>query len=204
MSARREHVVAIILAAGASRRMGRPKQLLPVAGRPLVQHAVDAAAGAAVDEIVIVLGHEAEAVRAAVALPGNARVVVNGDHAAGQSTSLASGLAAAGPEAAAAVVLLGDQPEVTSALIDDVVAAFFAGTAPVVRPVWRDSAGGTRPGHPVVLTRSVWSAVAAVGGDRGARVLFETHPEWVRELPMVGDPPADIDDLGDYQRAVGG
>lgn len=203
MSPRSAPVAAIVLAAGSSRRMGQPKQLLPIAGRPLLQHVLDAAAAAAVDEIIVVLGHEAAAIRAAVRLPANARVAVNERHAAGQGTSLACGLAAARGDATAAVVLLGDQPHVTSALVDEVLAAFFAGMAAVVRPVWHDAHGAKRPGHPVVLARAIWPAVAELVGDGGARVLFEAHPEWVHELPMAGHPPDDIDDLADYRRVAG-
>jgi molybdenum cofactor cytidylyltransferase len=204
MSMRSVPVSAIVLAAGSSRRMGRPKLLLPLAGRPLLQHALDAAAGAAVGEIVLVLGHEAEAIRAAIMLPPNTCVVINAEHQAGQSTSLARGLTAVNDDAGAVVVLLGDQPRVTSALIDQVLSAYVTGTTAIVRPVWRDADGGHRPGHPVVLARTVWPAVALLSGDRGARTLFATHPEWVQELPMAGDPPADIDDHEDYQRAGGG
>ncbi len=199
-------VVGVVLAAGSSRRMGEAKQLLPLAGRPLLQHVLDAAAGAELDAIVLVLGHEADAVRAAVRLPANARAVVNAGHAAGQSSSLACGLAvaAASVDAAAALVLLGDQPQVTSRIIADVVAAFRCGRAPVVRPVWTAADGAKRPGHPVVLARAVWPAVAALSGDQGARVLLEQHPEWVHELPMAGPPLADIDDRAEYLRVTGG
>jgi molybdenum cofactor cytidylyltransferase len=204
MSARAERMVGVILAAGASTRMGEPKQLLPLAGRALLQHAVDAAGGAALAEIVVVLGYAADEVRAAVTLPAHARIVVNERWIEGQSASLACGLAAAGPDATAAVVLLGDQPHVTSALIDAVVAAFARADAPIVRPVWTSDDRTPQPGHPVVLARSVWASVATITGDRGARALFETHPEWVREVAMPGAPLADIDDRADYRRAVGG
>ncbi len=204
MSARQAGSVAILLAAGASRRMGRPKLLLPVAGRPLLQHAIDAAAASLVAEIVVVLGHEAEAVRRAVALPLAARIVVNADYAAGQGTSLACGLAAAAVDAAVAIVLLGDQPHVTSALVDIVLAAYRAGDAPIVRPVWRAGDGSPRPGHPVALGRAVWPEVAALTGDEGARALCARHPAWVHELAMDGEPLPDIDDPDDYRRAVGG
>ncbi len=204
MTAGATGVIGIVLAAGSSRRMGEPKQLLPLAGRPLLQHVLDAAAAAALDAIILVLGHEAEAVRAAVTLPPHARSVVNPRYADGQSSSLACGLAAAGADVAAAVVLLGDQPEVGSAVIDHVVRAFRAGPAPIVRPIWTAADGNRQPGHPVVLGRAVWPAVAALSGDRGARDLFTRHPEWVRELPMAGAPLMDIDDRTAYRRATGG
>lgn len=197
-------VVGIVLAAGASRRMGQPKQLLPLDGRPLLQHVIDAAAASRLGEIVVVLGHEAAAVRQAIRLPARARLVVNDRYADGQSGSLACGLAAAGSDPVAAAVLLGDQPRVGPTLIDTILAAFLAGTSAAVRPVWRDRSDRARPGHPVVLARRVWADVARLTGDRGARALFETHPDWVRELAIAGDPPADIDEPCDYRQMASG
>jgi molybdenum cofactor cytidylyltransferase len=203
-------VAAVVLAAGSSRRMGQPKQLLPWHGRPLLQHVLDVAAASAVGEIVLVLGHEADGVRAAIELPARGRIVVNERHAEGQGTSLACGVAALGADAVAAhgadavAVLLGDQPGVSSALVDAVVAAFLAGDAAAVRPVWRGADGTQQPGHPVVLARRVWPEVAALTGDRGARDLFAEHPDWLCELAMAGDAPTDIDDPADYRRAASG
>ena len=203
MSLPAPRLVGIILAAGASRRMGRPKQLLALAGRPLLQHVVDAANGSVLTELVLVLGHAATEIRVALVVPPRCRVVVNPDHAAGQSTSLASGLAAVDAGAAAVVVLLGDQPGVTSALVDRVGERFLTGDAPAVRPVWRTAGGVPRPGHPVVLARRLWPALAGLAGDQGARVLFDAHPEWMCELEIAGDPPPDVDDLDDYRRVLG-
>jgi molybdenum cofactor cytidylyltransferase len=185
--------------------MGRPKLVLPVAGRPLLQHAIDAAAASSAAEIVVVLGSDADVVRTAVAVPLRARIVVNDAAvAAGQSSSLACGLAAASADATVAVVLLGDQPHVTSAVVDAVLGACAQTDAPVVRPVWRAADGSPHPGHPVALARTVWPQVTAITGDRGARAIFADHPQWVHELAMDGEPPADIDDPDDYRRAVGG
>lgn len=194
-------VAGLVLAAGASRRMGRPKQLLPLAGRPLLQHVLDAAAGSRLGEIVVVLGHEAEAVAAAVRLPARARVVRNPEYAEGQSTSLRRGLVATAEDAVAVAVLLGDQPEITSDVIDAVVAAFEEGGARAARPVWRDAEGRARPGHPVVLGRELWPTLMELDGDRGARELFAGQPQWLREVAMAGVPPADVDDDEDYRRA---
>ncbi len=195
-------VAGVVLAAGSSRRMGRPKQLLPLRGRPVLQHVLDACAASRLGEIVVVLGHEAEAIRGAVTLPERARVVVNARHAQGQGGSLACGLGALGDAPLAAAVLLGDQPDVDAALIDRVVGAFRAGIDTAVRPVWRDGGGVETPGHPVVLARRAWPELAALAADAGARELFRRHPDWVRALPMAGAAPSDIDDAADYRRAT--
>jgi CTP:molybdopterin cytidylyltransferase MocA len=152
----RAFLSGVVLAAGASARMGRPKTLLPFAGRPLLQHAVDAVAGSRLDELVLVLGAEAEAVRAALALPRALRVVALADASAGLSASLRAGLAAADPRADAGAVLLGDQPGVDAALVDRVADAFLAGGRPAARPFFRDARGRRVPGHPVLLARRLW------------------------------------------------
>lgn len=198
-------VAGIVLAAGGSRRLGRPKQLLALRGRPMVQHVLDAAEASALGEIVVVLGHAATEVRSAIRLPARARCVVNGDWAAGQSTSLACGLAAIAADAEAALVLLGDQPAVTDALIDRLLALWRAQPEPpALRPCWRERDGTIVPGHPVVLGRVLWPAAARLDGDRGARALFAAHPEWLREVELEGPPPLDVDDEDDYRRTVEG
>ncbi len=197
-------IAGIILAAGASTRMGQPKLQLPLGDRPLLQHVLDAVAGSCLAEIVLVLGADAEAIARAVRLPVKppTRVIVNDDSASGQSGSLRAGLAAVDPRAVAIAVLLGDQPEVTAAVIDRVAGALFAGGGPVARPVYRTSAGTIVPGHPVCFARAVWPALAALGGDEGARALLRAHPEWLVEAPIEGDPPPDVDTAADYRDAV--
>ena len=103
-------ISALVLAAGEGTRFGGTKQLEILRDKPLVQHAVDAASGGGVDEIVVVLGHDALRVRDALDLPEGARFVVNERYADGQSTSLAAGLRALDPQTEGAVVLLADQP----------------------------------------------------------------------------------------------
>jgi len=198
---RRERVAGVVLAAGRSTRMGRPKLALPLAGRPLVRHAVDAALAAGLAEVVVVLGADAAAVGGALAgADERVRVVVNPRPESGQGTSLRCGLAALGAAVDGAAVLLGDQPAVGARLIAAVVAAFRAGSAPIVRPVYGD---GT-PGHPVVLAREVWPAAAALRGDEGARALLAAHPDWLAAVAIDGPPPADVDTPDDYTRALRG
>jgi molybdenum cofactor cytidylyltransferase len=200
--ASRPFLSGVILAAGSSTRMGRLKQLLPLQGRPLLQHVVDAAAASCLDEIIVVVGHCAEAVRAALAWPDRVQIVVNPDYAAGQSTSLRVGVRAASVRAAAIAVLLGDQPEVTAALIDAVAAAFVDSRAGVARPIYSTPDGRRIPGHPVFLARRVWPDVDALRGDQGARALLQAHPEWLLELPIAGDAPQDIDTWDEYRNGL--
>lgn len=188
----------LILAAGKSSRMGRPKQLLRLRGRPLLQHVIDSAAGSRLDEIVLVLGHEADQIRPGIEVPPRMRVVINADFAAGQSSSLRLGLRNADSRAGAAAILLGDQPHVSSDLINRVLDAFAADPAPFLRPVFVAS-NGRIPGHPVILARSVWPEIMRLSGDEGARSVMSAHPEWVRELTIEGDAPTDIDTPADYE-----
>jgi molybdenum cofactor cytidylyltransferase len=195
----------IILAAGTSSRMGRPKQLLPLRGHPLLQRVLDEAIASRLDEIVLVLGHRAEEVREALALPEGRRVraVVNADWARGQSTSLRLALRRASPTAAAAAILLGDQPGVEAALIDRVARAFLDAGLPAARPVYSGADGSRVPGHPVLLARRIWSEVDKLGGDEGARALLAARADWLLQIPVEGEPPADIDTWEDYRRAGG-
>ncbi|MDE3112059.1 MAG: nucleotidyltransferase family protein [Chloroflexota bacterium] len=186
-------VAAVVLAAGASSRFGGHKLLAPLDGLPLLQHVLDAANGAAVDEVVVVLGHAADEVRASVRL-GRARVVVNADHALGQSTSLRAGIAAV-PAADAAVVLLGDQPRVTPALVDALVARQEATGAAAVISSWNG-----RHSPPTLLRRELWPALSTITGDVGARELLAGRRDDVAVLevtPVLGglddvDSPDDL------------
>jgi nicotine blue oxidoreductase len=176
--------------------MGRPKQLLELEGRPLLQHVIDSAAVTLMD-VVVVLGHAADEVVSVLRLPPGVTVVVNPRYAEGQSTSLQAGLARMPESAAAAVVLLGDQPEVRADAIRAVVRAQAEGDAVVLRAAY-----GGRPSHPVVLARAVWPEVAALGGDAGARALIAAHAGGVALVEVGGVPPEDIDTPEDLERLL--
>jgi len=188
-------ISAIVLAAGEGRRFGGTKQLEVVRGKPLVQHAVDAATAAGVDESVVVLGHDAERVGAALALPPNARVVVNERYAEGQSTSLAEGLRALDPSSEAAVVVLADQPGIEARHIASLVTVYRDEAPEVLRIRFRDAPG------PAIIARAVWPEAMALTGDTGARNLFDADPERVRWLAFDEDAPVDIDVRDDLERA---
>jgi molybdenum cofactor cytidylyltransferase len=188
-------ISAVVLAAGEATRFGRTKQVEVVRGKPLVQHAVDAAVEAGLDEILVVLGHDAEVVEGAVRLPSRGRVVPNPMFASGIASSLAAGLRAADGASDAAVVLLADQPGVTASHVRMLVDAFEHRASPIVRLRFRSGPG------PALLSRSVWAEAEALGGDDGARVLMQRHPGWVEDVDVGGEAPVDVDEPSDLERA---
>lgn len=191
----RQPIAAIILAAGASTRMGRPKQLLDWGGRPLVRLAAEQALAARLDEVLVVVGGASDAVAAALAgLP--LRIVANLDYAAGQSTSLRVGVAALDPSVEAAIIMLGDQPFVTAAIVERLVAEWHATRAPIIAPLYRG-----RRGNPVLFARAIFPELLAIAGDQGARGILSAHAQDVRLVPFDDDRPlADIDTPEDYER----
>jgi molybdenum cofactor cytidylyltransferase len=188
-------ISAIVLAAGRATRFGRTKQVELVRERPLVQHAVDAAAEAGVDEIVVVLGHDADAVRGALHVPTVGRVVTNPAFASGIASSLGAGLRALDGASEAVVVLLADQPGITATHVRALVDAFERRRSLIVRLRFRSGPG------PALLAREVFGEAEILDGDEGARVLMERHPEWVEDVDVGGDAPVDVDAPGDLERA---
>lgn len=192
-------ISGVVLAAGGSSRLGRPKQLLPLNGRPLLDHVLGNAAASTLDEVVLVLGHQAATIAVAVADRGQ-RVVVNPAYAAGQSGSMRAGLAALDARSDAVLFLLGDQPGIGSPIIDAVLAAYRSSAAPLVVPTY-----GGEWGNPVLFDRSLFPELARIGGDEGARRVVRAHQAEALRVP-VGDspPPPDIDTEEDYAALLAG
>jgi molybdenum cofactor cytidylyltransferase len=190
---RRAVTAALVLAAGASRRFGAHKLLAPIAGKPLVRWTVECALASAADRVVVVLGRDAEAAGDALAgLP--VRLVPNPRYAEGMSTSLRCGVAALDPGTEAVVVLLGDQPLPSAALIDTLIAALRGSDLPIVVPVY----DGER-GNPVVFRASLFPEPLAVTGDQGARQVIARDPTRVLAVAFPFAPPRDIDTVEDYE-----
>jgi molybdenum cofactor cytidylyltransferase len=178
-------IAGVVLAAGAGRRFGAPKQLAPLGGRPMLERVLAAITAAPLDRVFVVLGAEAEAIVAGVDLRG-AEAVICEDWEAGLSASLRTGVACADAIGAeSAVVVLGDQPLISPNSIARTIAA-RGGVAAV-----RANHGGT-PAHPVLLERELFAKVGWLRGDAGARALLDGVP--VREVDCDGlGSPVDID-----------
>lgn len=193
-------LTAVLLAAGRSERMGEPKQLLSVKGRPLLQHALDCVASSRCREIVLVVGHEADAVLAALTLPSNKpiRVVHNEDFASGQGSSLRAGLQVVSSSSDGIAIFLGDQPSLQVALVDQLAEKFLSVSSEALRPVYEGEGGKKIPGHPVFLRGNVVDQVLnEVTGDQGLRGVFARHPRWLCEVACSGLAPMDIDTMED-------
>jgi molybdenum cofactor cytidylyltransferase len=186
----------VVLAAGSSRRMGSPKQLLPIDGRPLLEVVVAEVCASRLDEVLVVLGAAADDIRAGVDF-GRAKVLVNPDHATGMASSLRAGLAALGEGIDRAMVVLGDQPDVSSRLLDELLDLQEESGLPAAALSFN---GLLHP--PVVLKRELWGELDELEGDVGCRAVIRAKPELVAKLPADTDlkHPVDVDTPDDYRR----
>lgn len=132
-------VGAVVLAAGKSTRMGEPKQLLPLDGKPLLEHTLQNLRASRVSEIVLVLGFAADAIRRQIALP-EVKVVENKDYEQGMGSSLRVGLSALDEQTGAALIVLADQPFVRPETFDQVIGRYQESGAQIVVPMYGDFA----------------------------------------------------------------
>lgn len=182
-------VAALILAAGGSSRLGRSKQLEPWGSTTLLGHVVDQARRYPVDEVWVVLGAGADTVLEKLDLSG-CGVVENPEWEEGIASSLRVGLDALlqASRVDAALIVIGDQPNVDLRVVAKVVSAGERSTRPVIIPKYRYTWG-----NPVMVDRSLWPRLMSLEGDEGAQRLFKAHPEWVEEVWTDQLPPRDID-----------
>ena len=186
-------ISGVVLAAGTASRFGSTKQLAELDGTPLVLHAVAALRGRT-GEIVVVTGHDADAVEAV--LPGDVRPVRNERFRDGMATSLAAALHALADDSEGAVVLQADQPGVTGADVDALIGSFRATRARIVRLRYADGPG------PALLSREIYADAGHLHGDTGARILIASHPGWVEEVPRDRAAPPDVNVEADLERAA--
>jgi molybdenum cofactor cytidylyltransferase len=194
MSRHTEFVTGLVLAAGGSRRLGRPKQLLPYGDGTLLDHTLATARACGFDQLVCAIGGAADGVRETVDLSG-AEVVENHDFGTGCSSSIALALTVLDPRADALVLLLGDQPGVTAATVRALIDG--RGGAPLAACRYDDGRG-----HPLAFGRSVFGALAGLHGDKGVWKLLDRWASEVVDVSVRGAVPLDVDSWDDYQAVL--
>jgi CTP:molybdopterin cytidylyltransferase MocA len=191
-------VVAVVLAAGAGRRIGSPKALLPIRGATFLAHVARGLQRPGVAAVVAVIGHGARRVEAEAGLPTEVALVVNPRPDDGMLGSVIIGLEAAEARGADAVLLHPvDHPLVSPATTDAVLAALAAG-ALIAVPSYAD-----RRGHPGGFARSTWAFLREARPGRGARAVLADHPEWLVHVPGDEGCVTGIDTAEDYQCRIG-
>ena len=188
-------VSAVVLAAGMSRRMGTPKQLLRMDGKTVLERTLESVRASNVGEIVLVLGHAAGSIEKAISTD-RMKVVHNQDFQQGMGTSLRAGLAAVDAEASAALIVLADQPFVRAETLNRLIACHQESRPEIIIPLYK----GFR-GNPVLLDRSVFPELKELRGDVGCRAIFGSHTENIRKLPVEDmGILLDIDSPEEYQK----
>jgi molybdenum cofactor cytidylyltransferase len=180
---------AVVLAAGGSKRLGRTKQLEPWGDANLLGHVVARTIEFPVDEVWVILGHDSEQILAGTDL-GDAYVVENPEWEEGIASSLRVALDALTrlSRCDKALVVIGDQPDVPVATVEELLASHARAGKPVTVPKYRYNWG-----NPVVVDRSLWDRVMSLEGDEGAKRLWQAHPEWVNEVWFSDSGPRDVD-----------
>ena len=189
-----ERVTGLVLAAGGSRRLGQPKQLLPYGDTTLLGHVLDRARACAFDQLVCVVGGSAGPVRESVDLSG-AEVVENIAFGSGCSSSIAAALDVVDAACDVLVLLLGDQPGVAPATVAALVAG--RGDAPLAACRYADGRG-----HPLAFARSTFPELRALHGDKAVWKLLDRRGDEVVDVDVTGVIPRDVDTWEDYEAVL--
>jgi len=188
-------VTGVILAAGQGRRMGEPKQLLPLGGKPMVWHVAATACQAGFDEVVVITGAYASAVKLVLQdLP--VQVIYNENWAQGQSTSVKKAVQSITAEEQAVVFLLADQPLISSSLINELINSYHEINASIIMPRVLN-----QPGNPVLFDLRVWrSALLQLSEDEGARQIIRQNQEAIHYIELLdGQIFLDVDTPAEYE-----
>jgi molybdenum cofactor cytidylyltransferase len=195
MPARRSFVAGLVLAAGGSSRLGRPKQTLPYGDTTLLGHVLDCARACGFDQLVVALGGGSDDVRAAVDL-GGATVVENRAYGEGCSSSIAAALGAVDARTDVLVLMLGDQPGVGPTAVRTLLARLGDASLGVCR--YEDGRG-----HPFAFRRELFGELASLHGDKAVWKLLDRLGDAVAEVRVPGEVPPDVDTWDDYEAVVG-
>jgi molybdenum cofactor cytidylyltransferase len=190
-----QFVTGLVLAAGGSRRLGEPKQLLPYGPGTLLDHTVETARAAGFDQLIVALGGSSAEVRRRVNLSG-ADVVENPDFGEGCSSSIAAGMRAIDARSELLVLMLGDQPGVTPETLRALMAGCDEG-AVLTACLYDDGRG-----HPLAFGRALFGELRQLQGDKAVWKLMDRRADEVVDVRIPGPIPADINTRADYEALV--
>jgi molybdenum cofactor cytidylyltransferase len=187
-------ITGLVLAAGTSRRLGQPKQLLEYRGQTLLDVTLDMARGCGFDQLVVALGGAAPEVRRIVDFTG-CDVVDNVHFTTGCSSSIVAALDSVDAHSDGVVLLLGDQPGVSPTAVEKLLAS--VAESPLGVTAYDDGRG-----HPFWFGRSMFDELRTLQGDKAVWKLIESGRWPVVEVPLTGDVPLDVDTWEDYARLL--
>jgi len=200
-STSRRNIAGIVLAAGASTRLGRPKQLVLLNGRPLLERVIAAVLESNLDHIVLVLGYRAPEIKKALQsflAHSKLSILVNHNYQTGMAGSLQMGIQHIMNDYGAAMIILADHPFVVSGLINHLVDRFRETDKAICVPTFKG-----RRGHPVCIRRRFYPDIMSLSGDIGAREILREHPDQLLAVEMDSDRAfKDIDTKSDLELAI--
>jgi molybdenum cofactor cytidylyltransferase len=191
-------ISAILLAAGESKRMGKPKQLMPWGKSTILTQAIDNLKSSAVDEIIVVLGYRAEEITKTIATKP-VEIAISPNYKQGMSAAIIAGLNLVASQSQAVMLALGDQPLVDSQTINRLIDEFYNHDKGIVIPTYH----GKR-GHPVIFAIKYKPELLELKGDIGGREIIKNHPDDTLEVAADSEGViSDIDNRSDYQSQLG-
>lgn len=200
-SEKEETVAGILLVAGSSKRMGFPKPLLPFGDQTLLALLLERILKSDLDQVIVVLGPKAEEIKKEIQKVNDSSrlmIVYNPDFKKGLSSSISSGLARIGPHISGVMFLLGDQPLLTTAVINNLIRVFKKSSAPIVVPFY-----GEAQGNPALFRTSLVPELLKITGDTGGRGLIKKYWNRVKKVPIRHQRIGwDMDTWEDYQMAL--
>jgi len=188
---------AMILAAGESKRMGKPKLLLPFGGKTIIETVIKSVIQSKVEGVLVVLGSDCEKIKEKIK-NFSLKITVNPDFQSGMLSSVQKGFQALPKNAQAVLVILGDQPSISTAVINKIINAYKKTGKGIVLPVYRKNRG-----HPVLIDVKYREEVEKLSPDLGLRGTVYSHPEDILEIEVdTSNIVRDIDDEVDYKREL--
>jgi molybdenum cofactor cytidylyltransferase len=197
-SVKKSSISAIVVAAGLSTRMGEPKQLLPYGKHTVIEQIVSVLLACSLDEIVVITGHERQAIEATLAA-WPVRFVFNPNYEQGEMlSSVQCGLTGLDTKTAAALVVLSDQPQIEATVVHRLIDTYQTKSGPLIIPSFQ-----MRRGHPILIDRACWPEILALAWDQTLRAVIKSYAHQINYVVVETNSVLhDIDTPEEYRQAL--